>query len=278
MIGSRVSLLRPSVGIDPSPVCWGLLPGASSPFLLHFLRAFTTTLMVFVPWFRSWLRRPSSGGSHLLPLRAGGCGDSICPLSCSSVSSSGSHCVACPTFSSCGFLNFFYFSYVLTDIFFFLSLYSSSFVLCVVGYLFLWGLLARRDTWVPAGLFLLALVSTRSFYGLVPRRLVSSLFQNNRHSAAWPCLPHSWDPPAFWLRRWLLMWDCRWCDLVQFQLFCTFASHLTVTGTWLANCFSGTLPVAFAHDSVFYWCISRLLVCSPIRYHVLFYGTSLLPG
>ena len=37
----------------------------------------------------------------------------------------------------------------------------------------------------------LALISTLSFYGLVPRRLVISFFHNNSHSVAWPCLSPS---------------------------------------------------------------------------------------
>ena len=56
---------------------------------------------------------------------------------------------------------------------------------------------------------LLALVLTLSFYCLVPRRLVSSLFQIDRHSVAWPYLPRSRDPPAFQLQRCLLPRDCR---------------------------------------------------------------------
>ena len=72
------------------------------------------------------------------------------------------------------------------------------------------------------------------FYSLVPRRLVSSLFQFDRHSVAWPCLPRSWDPPAFWLRRCFSLRDCR---CVPWWLFCTFASHLPLSGTSLAKVF-----------------------------------------
>ena len=73
---------------------------------------------------------------------------------CGSASSSRSCSVAFPTFSGCRFLTFFSFflMYCLTY-FFFLSLFSSSFVLCVAGYLFFYGLPASQDMWVPAGLF-----------------------------------------------------------------------------------------------------------------------------
>ena len=90
-----------------------------------------------------------------------------------------------------------------------ISLFSSSVLLWVAGYLFLWGLLAWRGTWVPAGLFFSPWYRHCRFYGLVPRRLVSSLFQFDRHSVEWPCLPCSWDPPVIWLRRCFSLWDCR---------------------------------------------------------------------
>ena len=78
--------------------------------------------MVFVPSFRLWLRGPGSVSSRLFLLRAGSCGDSSGPLfrmSCGSASSSGPFSVAYPTFSGCGFLTFFCFSYVFPYIFLF---------------------------------------------------------------------------------------------------------------------------------------------------------------
>ena len=151
-------------------------------------------------------------------------------MSCGSACSSGSCCVAYPTFSGCGFLTFFVFSYVLPYIFLFSLIVF--FVICTVC--------CRVPVLMrPSGTtrhvgsscpVLLALVSTLSFYGLLPRRLISSLFLIDRHSVVWPCLPRSWDPPAFRLRR-LSLQDCCFCAFVRFWLFCTFTSHLTLTGT-----------------------------------------------
>ena len=138
--------------------------------------------------------------------------------------------------------------------------------------------------WVPAGLFFLPWYRHYRFYGLVPRRLVSSIFQFDRHGVAWPCLPRSWDPPAFWLRQRFSLQDCRLCALFQLWQFCTFAFHFTLTATSLANdfylfifFFFDTRPVAFAPVTMFHWWVSVLLVCSLPHYHVHFYGTSRRP-
>ena len=124
-----------------------------------------------------------------------------------------------------------FFSYVLPYIFLFSFIVF--FVICTMccRVPVLIGLLAQQRHVASFWPVLLALVSTLSFYGLVPRRLVSFLFKNNRHIVAWPCLPHSWDPPAFWLQHCLSQHDCRLYALVRFRLFCAIASHLTLTVT-----------------------------------------------
>ena len=130
-------------------------------------------------------------------------------MSCGSASSSRSCGVAYPTFSGCSFLPFFAFSYVLPYIFHFSFIVF--FLICTM-YCRVPVLTRTSGTTRHMGScwpVLLALVSTLSFSGLVPRRLVSSFFQNDRHSVAWPYLPRSWDPPAFRLRRCLSLRDCR---------------------------------------------------------------------
>ena len=134
-------------------------------------------------------------------------------MSCGSASSSGSCCVAYPAFSGCGFLSFFFFvfSYALPYIFCFsfIIFFISCTMCCRVPVLMRpSGTTRHVDSCWPV---LLALVSMMLFYGFVLQRFVSTFFQIDRHSVAWPCLPRSWDPPAFRLRHCLSLRDCRLC-------------------------------------------------------------------
>ena len=193
---------------------------------------------------------PSSVGSHLFPLRAGWCGVSDGPLYCMSygaASSSGFCCVTYPTFSGCGFLTFFVFSYVLPYIFlcFLHQFYNGLQVTCSYEAFqhdkargFLLACSSRRG--IDTVVFMAWYLGTSSlpYFSSIdialrgPVSLVLGILQTLFLTAGLPL-----------------------CALVRLWLFCTFASHLTLSGTSLANgflsfFFSDIRPVAFVPVTV----------------------------
>ena len=136
----------------------------------------------------------------ILVVHSSACPVVLCPLS---------DLVVLPTLHSpvADSLPFLFFLMYCLSYFFFFHCVSSLFVLCCRV-----SVLMRPSgrPWHVGSCWtvLLALFSTLSLFGLVPRQLVPSVFQNDRHSVACTCLLRSWDPPAFRLRHCLSLRDC----------------------------------------------------------------------
>ena len=161
--------------------------------------------------------------------------------------------------------------YSLTYLFYCMSFSSLYCGFC--RYQFLWVLQTWWETWVPAGLFSLALVWTLLLAGLMPRQVVPCWFRND--IMVCPCLSCSWNPLAFRLQHCLsLQIAVVYLGLVQDVSDICLPLYLDWHMTdWQRY---STPLVAFAHSTVFHWWVwaSLLLVCFPLHYQVLFYGTS----
>ena len=152
-------------------------------------------------------------------------------MPCSSASSSGSCGVAYPTFSGCKSLSF---SRVSLCILLRICFIACLFPHCTVafaGYQFLWVLQTWWETWVPTGLFSLALVWTLSLAGLMPRQLVPCWFQNDWRG------PVALIPGILQLSGYNIACCCGLplCALVRFRMFQTFASFFFFFLPWLTH-------------------------------------------
>ena len=194
-------------------------------------------------------------------------------MPCSSASSSGSCGIAYPTFPGCKSLSFSRVSLCIPVHICFIACLFPHCTVAFAGYQFLWVLQTWWETWVPTGLFSLALVWTLSLAGLMPRQLVPCWFRND-----WRGLV-ALIPGILQLSGYNIACCCGLplCALVRFRMFQTFASFFFYLDWHMTDWQLYNTHVAFAHSTVFHWWVgvSLLLVCSPLHYHVLFYGTSL---